>query len=225
MVFWAEASDIDLHVYDDQGHHAFLLHEDVIPDAVLSTDRTTRGLEAFTDDLDPSTRRFAFQVCYFDSSSAEPAPTPVVMRWIDVSGIAHAESFILAAPGECRNFGAVALIAPDSDGDAIVDGTDNCVDVPNTDQADADGDGIGNLCERPPEPTPEPSPTPPPSPTPAPSPTPTPSPAPELGKSVVAGVVSGRVRIRGRNGKFRTLGANESIPLGSTVDATNGKCV
>ena len=35
-----------------------------------------------------------------------------------------------------------------------------------------------------------------------------------LGKSVVAGVVSGRVRIKGRNGNFRTLRANELIPLG-----------
>jgi hypothetical protein len=69
----------------------------------------------------------------------------------------------------------------------------------------------------------EPTPVPQPTPTPAPSPTPTPSPAPVLGKSVVAGVVSGRVRIKGRDGKFRTLGANESIPLGSTVDATKGK--
>jgi hypothetical protein len=68
----------------------------------------------------------------------------------------------------------------------------------------------------------EPTPVPP-QPTPAPSPTPTPSPAPVLGKSVVAGVVSGRVRIKGKDGKFRTLGANESIPLGSTVDATKGK--
>jgi hypothetical protein len=36
-------------------------------------------------------------------------------------------------------------------------------------------------------------------------------------------VVSGTVRIKGRNGKFRTLRANELIPLGSTVDATKGR--
>jgi hypothetical protein len=44
-----------------------------------------------------------------------------------------------------------------------------------------------------------------------------------LGKSVVAGVVSGKVRVKGKDGKFRTLGPDESIPLGSTVDATKGK--
>jgi hypothetical protein len=47
--------------------------------------------------------------------------------------------------------------------------------------------------------------------------------APVLGKSVVAGRVSGKVRVRRKGGKFRTLGANQSIPLGSTVDATKGK--
>ena len=40
---------------------------------------------------------------------------------------------------------------------------------------------------------------------------------------MVAGKVSGTIRIRLKNGKFKTLGANESIPLGSTVDATKGR--
>ena len=38
-----------------------------------------------------------------------------------------------------------------------------------------------------------------------------------------AGAVSGTVKVKLKNGKFRTLGANESIPLGSTVDATKGR--
>jgi hypothetical protein len=50
------------------------------------------------------------------------------------------------------------------------------------------------------------------------------SPVPVLGESVVAGKVgSGTVRIRLKNGKFRNLGANEKIPLGSEIDATNGR--
>jgi hypothetical protein len=44
-----------------------------------------------------------------------------------------------------------------------------------------------------------------------------------LGKTVVAGVVSGTVRIKGRNGRFRTLRGDEAIPLGSTIDATKGR--
>jgi Thrombospondin type 3 repeat/Right handed beta helix region len=35
----------------------------------------------------------------------------------------------------------------DADCDGVVDGTDNCVDVANGDQADLDGDGIGDACD------------------------------------------------------------------------------
>lgn len=35
----------------------------------------------------------------------------------------------------------------DSDNDGVPDSTDNCVVVPNPDQLDADGDGVGNACD------------------------------------------------------------------------------
>ena len=35
----------------------------------------------------------------------------------------------------------------DGDGDSVCNDTDNCADDPNPDQADADGDGIGDVCE------------------------------------------------------------------------------
>lgn len=35
----------------------------------------------------------------------------------------------------------------DSDGDGIVDNSDNCPDVANANQADCDGDRIGNVCD------------------------------------------------------------------------------
>ena len=35
----------------------------------------------------------------------------------------------------------------DTDGDGIDDSADNCVFVPNPDQKDMDGDGVGDVCE------------------------------------------------------------------------------
>jgi len=35
----------------------------------------------------------------------------------------------------------------DTDSDGIPDNSDNCPDIPNTDQADGDGDGIGDVCD------------------------------------------------------------------------------
>jgi hypothetical protein len=37
----------------------------------------------------------------------------------------------------------------DSDGDGVIDGVDNCTAVPNPDQADKDGNGVGDACEPP----------------------------------------------------------------------------
>lgn len=52
---------------------------------------------------------------------------------------------------------------PDKDKDGVPDFRDNCVDTPNPDQADVDGDGVGSACEQASEvPPPPPPPTPPP---------------------------------------------------------------
>jgi hypothetical protein len=40
----------------------------------------------------------------------------------------------------------LARATPDRDGDGVPDGIDNCPDVPNPDQADADGNGVGDAC-------------------------------------------------------------------------------
>ena len=40
-----------------------------------------------------------------------------------------------------------ALIGPDSDGDGVADPDDNCRDMANADQRDANQDGYGNACD------------------------------------------------------------------------------
>lgn len=45
------------------------------------------------------------------------------------------------------NAGSAGKIKPDVDGDGVGDGTDNCPTVANSDQADADSDGTGNVCD------------------------------------------------------------------------------
>ena len=272
VITWTANSDIDLHVYDADGHHAFWHRVDAIPDARLSTDVVTAGSETFTDQRSPSTRPLGYRVCY-SGPAKEPPRTTIDMTWIDENASPHTERFTLVVPGACRNFGTAALIAADTDldgvtepadncaavanpdqldtdgdgrgdacdadddADGVTDASDNCATVGNAGQVDSDGDGVGDACDPtddrdgdadgvpdtsdncPATPNPDQVDTDgnglgdacnaPPggttAATPAPTVTPPPPPAPVLGKSVVAGVVSGIVRIKLKNGRFRTL--------------------
>ena len=42
---------------------------------------------------------------------------------------------------------SAAALAADSDGDGIADNVDNCIFVPNPDQRDTNGNGVGNACD------------------------------------------------------------------------------
>ncbi len=71
--------------------------------------------------------------------------------------------------------GSDVLEQADGDGDQVADAFDNCVSDENTDQADADSDGEGDVCDATPGVTPTPTPTASPTTTPSPTPTATPS--------------------------------------------------
>jgi glucose/arabinose dehydrogenase len=85
------------------------------------------------------------------STNALAAPTPqllagqglVFSAWSDAGAASHA--VVVDAGG--ASF--LATFAPDPDGDldGVTDGFDNCPARPNPDQADTDGDGIGDVCD------------------------------------------------------------------------------
>jgi hypothetical protein len=76
------------------------------------------------------------------SLSPDPSDTEVGFR---VGGAVADFSYIRVCICE------EGVTSPDIDGDGIPDDTDNCPGDPNPDQADSDGDGLGDVCD-PPEP-------------------------------------------------------------------------
>ena len=77
----------------------------------------------------------------FDSFLETPEEVPV-----DTGPVLDASTDIGIVPDEGPPPDMVIEVT-DTDGDGVDDDTDNCPDVPNLDQADADGDGLGDLCD------------------------------------------------------------------------------
>ena len=84
-------------------------------------------------------------------NAAELAPDPELASEVE---IADADGDGLSDAGDpCPNDGAHGCLlhdylVMDSDGDGHIDSLDNCMNDFNTDQTDANDDGIGDLCER-----------------------------------------------------------------------------
>jgi hypothetical protein len=73
-------------------------------------------------------------------------------------------------------------------------------------------------------PTPTPTPAPSPAPAPTPTPTPTPLPPPVVGQSVNVAVTSGTILVKlPGSSRYVALSPNGHLPVGTLVDATNGK--
>jgi hypothetical protein len=68
-----------------------------------------------------------------DAGGQPTAGTPSILRFSNVVG--HFSTW------------AVAIVTPDADMDGVPNSADNCPNTPNPDQADADADGIGDVCD------------------------------------------------------------------------------
>ena len=135
-ITWDTATDIDLHVYDEAGAHAYYASPNAIPSSTLSSDNTVGfGPESFSDDEDPGTARtFRFSACYYPSIDA--GPTVVSATITNGDGSSSASSVVLNAPGDCVDLGTSTGRAVDSDGDGILDGADRCPSQPAPGTAD-----------------------------------------------------------------------------------------
>ena len=60
----------------------------------------------------------------------------------DGDGVLNTDDACPDTPGIVETNGC-----PDSDGDGVINKDDNCPDVANSDQADSDGDGVGDVCD------------------------------------------------------------------------------
>jgi hypothetical protein len=68
--------------------------------------------------------------------------------WEDITAQGSPDITANQICGVTSSFSVFAIMQPlDQDGDGIVDASDNCPAVQNVDQADADGDGLGNPCD------------------------------------------------------------------------------
>jgi hypothetical protein len=91
------ATDVDLHVWDAAGHHAWFRDPTGVPDGGLSEDdRHGFGPELFFDRA--GGRALTFGLCYFDDTGA--GPTAVSVRLTDPGGAVRASTHTLAHEGD-----------------------------------------------------------------------------------------------------------------------------
>lgn len=87
-------TDVDLHVWDQYGNHAWYGQKDGIPDGELSSDITTGfGPEIFFDDHTPSSRTLTYGLCYY--SDHGNGPTDVHAQITDPSGAVRESDYHL----------------------------------------------------------------------------------------------------------------------------------
>ncbi|MEZ5570985.1 MAG: thrombospondin type 3 repeat-containing protein [Halioglobus sp.] len=84
---------------------------------------------------------FDYRIAKLRFVDQQPVP-PQELAVFDVESVVS--NFCNANPA---NENCDGFMAMDSDGDGITDDVDNCIEEPNADQSDLDGDGEGDVCD------------------------------------------------------------------------------
>ena len=102
--------------------------------------------EARIDITGPSTGFAPQIVCDGNCSSTEVVPN-LMEGTYNIQSQTFTPAFCFASTSVLVGNDVCATQGGDSDGDGVCDNEDNCVAIANPDQADTDGDGIGNVCD------------------------------------------------------------------------------
>ena len=101
-ITWDTETDIDLHVFDEAGNHAYFAQPGAIPEGLVSSDNTVGfGPEFFTDDAGAGVARtFRLEACYYAGDSGATAVSGTIT---DGAGTARPVSVTLGAPESARS--------------------------------------------------------------------------------------------------------------------------
>ena len=98
-VSWdTDGTDVDLHVWDSDGNHAWYRDQEGIPEALLSSDDTDGYGPEFFDETPADGPTFTFGLCYY--SDHDYGPTDVTVRIADPDGTVRQSVHTLSYTGD-----------------------------------------------------------------------------------------------------------------------------
>ena len=120
-----DRTDVDLHIWDTSGAHAWYSEQEAISDAELSTDIIYGfGPEHFEEFTGTEGRTYAYGVCYYGSNTVDGSvpETVATIRLVDPDGQTRALTRTLRATKDAYYLGA----SPQNDADAFQPDDDWC---------------------------------------------------------------------------------------------------